>query len=130
MVGRTEHQILQSEEVTYAQLTLPRGRGRGYSPMLRSSEAEAGRRPVVRAKIDHSRSLFSGLLSPPGSARNSACFSGPLVDTGEVEEEEEERNCRSSLLVGSQSPAEYVIYSPERQGDRLLLGASARESKV
>ena len=94
-----------------------------------SHEAEAGRRPVVRAKIDHSRSLFSGLLSPPGSARNSACFSGPLVDTGELEEAE--ATCGTSLLVGSQSPAEYVIYnSPQRQGDKLLLGASARESKV
>ena len=87
--------------------------------MLRS-EAGPGR-------IDHSRSLFTGLLSP-GSAnnRNSACFSGPLVDTGEGEVEE-----GTSVLVGSQSPAEYVIYnSPQRQGDRLLLGASARESKV
>ena len=90
--------------------------------MLRS---EAG-----LARIDHSRSLFTGILSP-GSAtnRNSACFSGPLVDTGEVEEGE--GRCGSSLLVGSQSPAEYVIYnSPQRQGDSLLLGASARESKV
>ena len=114
--------------MTYAQLTLPRGKGRGYSPMLRSdTEAEAGRRPGL-ARLDHSRSLFTGLLSPGcATNRNSACFSGPLVDTGEGEE----GNCgTSSLLVGRQSPAEYVIYSPERQGDRLLLGASARESKV
>ena len=81
------------------------------------------------AKMDHSRSLFTGLLSPGSGSnnRNSACFSGPLVDTGEGEE----GSCgTSALLVGRQSPAEYVIYSPERQGDRLLLGASARESKV
>ena len=90
--------------------------------MLRS-EAGPG-----RTRIDHSRSLFTGLLSPGSSVnnRNSACFSGPLVDTGEGEVEE-----GTSVLVGSQSPAEYVIYnSPQRQGDRLLLGASARESKV
>ena len=90
--------------------------------MLRS-EAGPGR-------IDHSRSLFTGLLSP-GSAnnRNSACFSGPLVDTGEGEEGE--GTCGTSVLVGSQSPAEYVIYnSPQRQGDKLLLGSSSRESKV
>ena len=113
--------------MTYAQLTLPRGKGRGYSAMLRS---EAGARGPGLARIDHSRSLFTGLLSP-GSAntRNSACFSGPLVDTGEVEEVE--ATCGTSLLVGSQSPAEYVIYnSPQRQGDKLLLGSSTRESKV
>ena len=89
--------------------------------MLRS---EAG-----LARIDHSRSLFTGILSP-GSAtnRNSACFSGPLVDTGEGEGE---GRFGPSLLVGSQSAAEYVIYnSPQRQGDTSLLGASARESKV
>ena len=83
---------------------------------------------TVYAKVDHSRSLFTGLLSP-GSANNnraSACFSGPLVETGETEEE----NCVTSLLVGSQSPAEYVIYSPDTPGDRVLLGASVRESKV
>ena len=110
--------------MTYAQLTLPRGKGRGYSPMLRSEVGPS------RARIDHSRSLFTGLLSPGSSVnnRNSACFSGPLVDTGEVEVE---AHCGTSLLVGSQSPAEYVIYnSPQRQGDKLLLGASARESKV
>ena len=123
---------MQSEEVTYAQLTLPRGKGpRGYEPMLRSDVAGPGRRPPVMAKMDHSRSLFTGLLSPGSGSnnRNSACFSGPLVDTGEGEEVE--GRCGSSLLVGSQSPAEYVIYnSPQRQGDTLLLGASARESKV
>ena len=116
--------------MTYAQLTLPRGKGpRGYEPMLRSDVAGPGRRPPVMAKMDHSRSLFTGLLSPGSGSnnRNSACFSGPLVDTGEGEE----GSCgTSALLVGRQSPAEYVIYSPERQGDRLLLGASARESKV
>ena len=110
--------ILQSEEVTYARLTLPRGKG--YSPMVRSE-----RGGQVYAKIDHSRSLFTGLLSPTSNTsntRSSGCFSGPL--------EEEQVTCQTSLLVGSKSPAQYVIFSPEGQGDRVLLGTSSRESKV
>ena len=106
--------------MTYAQLTLPRGAGGGgYSPMLVS---EPGRTSGgVYAKIDHSRSLLTGLLSP-------GCYSGPLADS--LDTDGEEVNCGTSLLVGSKSPAEYVIYSPDTPGDRVLLGASARESKV
>ena len=106
--------------MTYAQLTLPRGKaGGGYSPMIRS---ESVRGPgQVYAKIDHSRSVLTGLLSP-------GCYSGPLVETAETDGEEV--NCQTSLLVGNKSPAEYVIFSPETSGDRVLLGASSRESKV
>ena len=87
--------VLQSEEVTYAQLTLPRGRGkgRGYSAMVRQQPAD-WRGPAPPAAR---HSLLGGLLSPTAAsssatptlaaaARTNACFAGPLADTAEEEE--------------------------------------------
>lgn len=66
-----------SEEVTYAELTLPRGKG--YTPMIKSQNN------TLYAKIDHSRSMFSGILSPSGSGgpRTNSCFSGPISNESE-----------------------------------------------
>ena len=125
--------LFQSEEVTYAQLTLPRGGGtRGYSPMVKQSG-----QGTIYAKIDNSRSLFSGLLSPSSSSteqtrmRTNACFSGPgLV----VEEDQEDTMTplvgnksvvvtRGPLTSGHQGP-------PEASVVRITSASSARESKV
>lgn len=133
--------MFQSEEVTYSQLTLPRGGARGYSPMIKQTPGQGGGQSsgTIYAKIDNSRSLFSGLLSPGSSsssaARTNACFSGPLA----AEEEPD----TLTPLVGSKSArsAHVVVYSPEGQGTSLrrlsssviVSGAgpsSSRESKV
>ena len=105
--------LFQSEEVTYAELTLPRGKG--YTPMIKNQEN------TLYAKIDHSRSMFSGLLSPsgPGGPRTNSCFSGPITN-------ESEEITSQTPLVGK---AQYVIYSPIRRGDKGP-EPSSRESKV
>jgi len=102
-----------SEEVTYAELTLPRGKG--YSPMIKSQNS------TLYAKIDHSRSVFSGILSPSGSggSRTNTCFSGSIGN-------ETEEITSQTPLVGK---AQYVIYSPI-PGDDRGLKPSSRESKV
>ena len=131
--------LLQSEEVTYAQLTLPRGGNKGYSPMIKQSKAGGGQgQGTIYAKIDNSRSLFSGLLSPGSvsisepSSRSNACFSGPgLV-------EEEEQDTMTPLVGNSGDSAHVVIYSGPETGQRgpraetLVISrpSSSRESKV
>ena len=73
------------------------------------------------AKIDHSRSMFSGIISPSGSGgpRTNTCFSGSIRN-------ESEEITSQTPLVGK---AQYVIYSPVPPGDRGL-EHSSRESKV
>ena len=104
---------MQSEEVTYAELTLPRGKG--YTPMIKSQNS------TLYAKIDHSRSMFSGILSPSGSGgpRTNSCFSGPIAN------ESEEITCQTPLV----GKAQYVIYSPVQRA-ATGLEPSTRESKV
>ena len=123
--------------MTYAQLTLPRGKG--YSPMIKQtnhrSHAHGSGQGTLYAKIDHSRSLFTGLLSPgsaSGTSRaNPACFAGPMI--AECDGETEINS--ATPLVGKSE--HYVIYSPETgQGadklwkDHSSSTASNRESKV
>ena len=90
---------------------------------------QAGTSGTFYAKIDHSRSLFNGLISPGSSgsgasssttARANACFAGPMI------EETDEISC-DTPLVGK---ASYVIYSPEGQGHDRVVTVSTRESKV
>ena len=118
--------------MTYAQLTLPRGKG--YSPMIK--QTQPGHSGTFYAKIDHSRSIFNGLLSPgsgssstnsSGAARANACFAGPMM-------EEVEDISSATPLVGSsgahvKSKAHYVIYSPEGQGSDTVL-TSRNEHRV
>ena len=111
--------------MTYAQLTLPRGGTKGYAPMVKQSRAGGAQSPgTVYAKIDNSRSLFAGLLSPgsvPSSetrTRTNACFSGPGLM---VEEEPDTR----TPLVGSN--AHVVICSGPETGH---LGPGAETSVV
>ena len=76
---------------------------------------------TLYAKIDHSRSVFSGILSPSGSggSRTNTCFSGSIGN-------ETEEITSQTPLVGK---AQYVIYSPI-PGDERGLKPSSRESKV
>ena len=127
--------MFQSEEVTYAQLTLPRGGTKGYAPMIKQSRAGGVQSPgTIYAKIDNSRSLFAGLLSPSSvsssETRTNACFSGPGLM---VEEEPDTR----TPLVGNN--AHVVICSGPETGHRgpgaetsvvMSRPSSSRESKV
>ena len=125
--------MLQSEEVTYAQLTLPRGRGkgRGYSAMVRQQPAD-WRGPAPPAAR---HSLLGGLLSPTtaassssatptlaASARTNACFAGPLADTAE-----EEEAGVTMPLVGSETRAARAASDSDRDTIR---AARARSSVV
>ena len=91
-------------------------------------QGQAGTSGTFYAKIDHSRSLFNGLISPgssgsgtsSGTARANACFAGPMI------EETDEISC-DTPLVGK---ASYVIYSPEGQDHDRVVTVSTRESKV
>ena len=119
--------------MTYAQLTLPRGRG--YSPMIKQAPAQRG---TVYAKIDHSRSFLGGILSPTSATSASAvnnssthprtrsCFSGPLL-TEEAGDEGEEV---TAPLVGRVD--HFVIFDGDhtREGLGSSLSGSDRESKV
>ena len=125
--------MLQSEEVTYAQLTLPRGRGkgRGYSAMVRQHPAD-WRGPAPPAAR---HSLLGGLLSPTtaassssatptlaAAARTNACFAGPLADTAE-----EEEAGVTMPLVGSETRAARAASDSNRDTIR---AARARSSVV
>ena len=99
------------------------------------SHAHGSGQGTLYAKIDHSRSLFTGLLSPgstSGTSRaNPACFAGPMI--AECDGEAEINS--ATPLVGKSE--HYVIYSPETgQGadklwkDHSSSTASDRESKV
>ena len=123
--------MLQSEEVTYAQLTLPRGRGkgRGYSAMVRQQPAD-WRGPAPPAAR---HSLLGGLLSPTAAsssatptlaaaARTNACFAGPLADTAE-----EEEAGVTMPLVGSETRAARAGSDSDRDTVR---AARARSSVV
>lgn len=101
---------LQSEEVTYAELTLPRGKG--YSQMVPRVAGGS-----LYAEVDHSRSIVrssgGGGWGPPG-----ASFSRTVEWQEEVSSQ--------TPLVGNPRP-QYVVWEG---GGSPRTECSTRESKV